>query len=84
MNNTLTTANIMTDILGRTVIGVDGCQAPYKGTIEKVTDINHRVLGRIIQVWVKWENQGEHLTGYSPRQFKRWDGGQQKIGVYVV
>ena len=57
-------------ILGLEVIGVDGCRSPYKGIVKKVTVWNHTVLGLLVQIWINWEDQGEHLTPYFPRQFK--------------
>ena len=74
------------NILGAEVVGVDGCSAPYRGTIRELSVYDHKILGRMVQVWVEWEREGYpkgHLEGYSPSQFKEWDN-QRAMGVYYV
>lgn len=84
MIKSLTVSDFMaTNVLGRTVIGVDNCHPDYEGTIEKVTQINHSVLGNLVQVWVKWSNQSEHLTPYFPKQFRLYSE-KNGCGVYLA
>lgn len=70
-------------VLGFEVIGVDGCQEPYKGVIKEVSIYDHSVIGKLIQVWVEWDNDPGHLTPYSPHQFSKW-GSRRGIGVYFA
>lgn len=69
------------NVLGMKVIGVDGCQSPYTGIIKELSIYDHKILGRLIQVWVEWLIKPGHLTPYEPRQFKKWEN-QNSIGVY--
>lgn len=72
-------------ILGMEVVGVDGCQSPYKGIIRELSVYDHRILGVLVQVWVEWFYEGYpkgHLEGYDQNQFKKWEGNTSKVGVY--
>lgn len=76
-------------ILGLKVYGVCGGFIYHEGIVRKVSVYDHRLLGRINQVWVEWFNhEGEdfytpgHLEPFDPRQFRKWEGSSEKIGVY--
>ncbi len=76
-------------IIGMKVYSVCGGFVYHEGIVREVSIYNHRLLGVIKQVWVEWFNhEGEdfykegHLTPYDPKQFKKWEGSSEKIGVY--
>jgi hypothetical protein len=83
LNTVKTIKQSYENLLGAEVIGVDGVQAPYSGTVKKLSVYAHKVLGILAQVWVEWEGQNGHLTPYNPKQFKQWEG-QRQIGVYYA
>lgn len=77
------------NILGMKVYGVCGGFIYHEGIIRKLSVYDHRILGRINQVWVEWFNHdGEdfytkgHLEPFDPKQFKKWEGSSERIGVY--
>jgi len=72
------------NILGYEVVGVDGCREPYLGVIKELSIYNHSVLGELVQVWVAWDYDPDHLTPYFPRQFSKWENGGRGLGVYYV
>lgn len=76
-------------IIGTKVFGVCGGFVYHEGVVRKLTVYDHRLFGRLVQVWVEWFNHdGEdfytkgHLEPFEPRQFKKWQGSSEKIGVY--
>lgn len=73
--------NTNQSILGYEVVGVDGCQPPYSGTIKELTIQEHSLLGRMVKVWVEWDWKLGHLTPYFPREFSKWENGKG-LGVY--
>ena len=79
------------DILGLKVYSVCGGFIRHEGVIRELSIYNHRLLGRLEQVWVEWFNhEGEdaytagHLTPYNAKEFKEWTGTTGKIGVYYT
>ena len=68
-------------ILGYEVVGVDGCREPYSGVIKEVSIYDHNVLGKVVQVWVEWDNNIGHLSPYMPYQFENWEK-RRGLGVY--
>ncbi len=70
------------NVLNAEIVGFDGYKE-RKGTVEKVSIQNHSVLGRLVQIWVKW-NEQEKPEPYFPRQFSKYVSGNRSIGVYVV
>ena len=77
------------NILGLKVYSVCGGFVYHEGVIRKTSVYDHKILGRLVQVWVEWFNhEGEdfysegHLTPYNPEQFQKWEGSSEKIGVY--
>lgn len=68
-------------ILGTEIIGIDGF-SKRTGVIEQVTDYSHSVLGRFIQVWVRWDDNNA-LEPFFPRQFMKYEG-HSAIGVYYL
>lgn len=75
--------NDFSNILNAKIIGV--CGAGYQersGFVERVSMQDHRVLGKLVQVWVKWDGQ-EESEPYFPRQFNNYYPNCP-IGVYVA
>ena len=70
-------------VIGYEVIGADGCREPYLGVIKEVSIYDHSVLGRLVQVWVEWDNNIGHLTSYMAYQFEKWDS-RRGLGVYYL
>lgn len=70
------------NVLNAEVIGFDG-YGERKGTIERISIQNHSVLGNMVQIWVKW-NEQEKAEPFFPRQFERYMPSNRAIGVYIV
>ncbi len=70
-----------THVLNTEVIGIDG-YSNRKGIVKKITMQDHKVLGKLVQIWIKWDGQ-ENLEAFFPRQFKKYYPNCP-IGIYVV
>lgn len=69
------------EVIGTEIIGIDG-YSKRTDVVESVSVYDHKILGRLTQVWVRWDDNGA-LEPFFPRQFSKYNG-TRKIGVYYV
>lgn len=70
------------NILNTEIIGYDG-NVKRVGIVERVSIQNHSVLGRLVQIWVKWNGQ-DKPEPFFPRQFEKYLPSNNAIGIYVA
>lgn len=82
MTNQLSEIETRNNILGTEIIGFDG-YGEYNGVIEELSVEEHRILGTLKFVWVRWLDGCKEgiLEHYFPNQF-RHISKKCGIGVY--
>lgn len=79
---TIFALNALNITIGASIIGVCGADCERIGQVKEVSYYNHSVLGKLIQIWVEWDNNLGHLEPYFPREFKNYSD-RCGCGVYI-
>jgi len=69
------------EVIGAEIIGIDG-YSKRTGAVESVSVYDHKILGRLTQVWVRWDDNNA-LEPFFPRQFSKYCR-TSAIGVYYL